>query len=383
MQNITLLGSTGSIGKKVLKIVARFPERFHIVGLSADKNHKLLIEQALEFNPEIVCINSDEGFRQLKSSLDSSVQIVQGSEGLVQAATHENADTLVSAIVGNIGLAPVIAAIKAHKAIKLANKEPLVSAGKIIIDLARKHSIDIIPIDSEHSAIFQCLQGEKARQVKRIILTASGGPFHNMPVENFKNIKKKEALNHPNWSMGGKITIDSSTMMNKGLEVIEAHWLFGTDYKNIDVVIHPQSAIHSMVEFIDASIVAQLGVPDMTLPIQYALSYPERLEQIHETLTFDILKYEKLEFFKPDFKKFPLLQVAYDCGKKGGLYPTVMNASNEMAVSLFLNEKISFLDISRMVIETLSSFTDNKMDIDLDSIYAADDWARKKCGEIL
>lgn len=347
MKKISLLGSTGSIGTQTLDVI-RKKNDIEVVALAAGTRVKELAEQVREFSPKLVCIGKEELIPELKLLLgDLDVEIVCGEEGLLQAATMETADIVLTAVVGMMGIIPTIEAIKAHKDIALANKETLVTAGHIIMKQARECGVHIYPVDSEHSAIFQSLNGENPKEISKILLTASGGPFRGKSIEFLKNVTLEDALNHPNWSMGKKITIDSSTMVNKGLEVMEAQWLFDVPATQVQVVIQPQSIIHSMVEFVDGGIMAQLGSPDMRLPIQYALYYPERRFLDSERVDFFQLK--QITFEEPDFETFKGLKLAYDAAAKGGNIPTAFNAANEYAVSRFLDRKIKYLDIADMI----------------------------------
>lgn len=347
MKNIAVLGSTGSIGTQTLEIV-RANDDLNVVSLAAGSNIEMLEKQIREFKPQVVCVYNEKKAEELKIKVrDTDVKIVTGMDGLIETAVIKTADIVLAAVVGMIGIRPTIAAIKAGKDIALANKETLVTAGHIIIPLAKEYGIRILPVDSEHSAIFQSLQGNKKSQLSKILLTASGGPFRNTPKEDLKNVTVKDALKHPNWSMGRKITIDSATMVNKGLEVIEAKWLFDVDIDNIEVVVQPQSLIHSMVEYVDGGIMAQLGTPDMKLPIQYALFYPDRRTLDGKRVNFfDIAN---ITFYKPDRDKFKGFDLAFRAGKTGGSLPTIYNAANELAVSKFLNEEIRFLDIPELI----------------------------------
>lgn len=347
MKNIAVLGSTGSIGTQTLEIV-RANDDLNVVSLAAGSNIEMLEKQIREFKPQVVCVYNEKKAEELKIKVsDTDVKIVTGMDGLIETAVIKTADIVLTAVVGMIGIRPTIAAIKAGKDIALANKETLVTAGHIIIPLAKEYGIRILPVDSEHSAIFQSLQGNKKSQLSKILLTASGGPFRNTPKEDLKNVTVKDALKHPNWSMGRKITIDSATMVNKGLEVIEAKWLFDVDIDNIEVVVQPQSLIHSMVEYVDGGIMAQLGTTDMKLPIQYALFYPDRRTLDGKRVNFfDIAN---ITFFKPDRDKFKGFDLAFKAGKTGGSLPTIYNAANELAVSKFLNEEIRFLDIPELI----------------------------------
>ena len=345
MKYLSILGSTGSIGIQTLEIVKQFPDEFKVVGLSTNKNYDLLLKQIKEFRPKAVAITDKTKVDDLLNF--SSCQVYSGTEGLKKIAALEEADTVVNSLVGSVGIEPTYHAIKNKKNIALANKETLVAAGQVIMEEVKNNGVKLMPIDSEHSAIFQCLNGEKINEVKKITLTCSGGPFKNYSKEQLQNITVQDALNHPTWNMGPKITIDSATLMNKGFEVIEAHWLYGIDYEKIKIVIHPQSIIHSLVEFHDNSAIAQLGLPDMKIPIQYSLSYPKRFSNNSQSL--DLAKIKSLDFREPDFEMFPCLGYAYEAGKTGGTLPAVMNAANETAVYAFLDNKIRFLDIQRLV----------------------------------
>ena len=353
MKNIAVLGSTGSIGTQTLD-VARNNEDIRVVALSAGSNIELLEQQAREFSPEVVSVAEKKDAEKLRKKLEGTgVKVLWGMDGLIEAAQHPSADTVVTAVVGMMGLRPTVAAINAGKDIALANKETLVTAGHIIMPLAKEKNVRILPVDSEHSAILQCLTGEDQREVSRIIITASGGPFRGRTREQMKDVRLEDALKHPNWSMGRKITIDSATMVNKGLEVIEAKWLFGLDAEDIKVIVQPQSVIHSMVEFVDGGIMAQLGTPDMRLPIQYAIYYPHRRPLPGERLDFGALK--QITFEEPDFENFRGLALAFEALKTGGSMTTVYNAANELAVSRFLNREIGFLDITAMIEDSMKA----------------------------
>ncbi len=355
MRNISILGSTGSIGTQTLDVV-RNNKDITVKALAAGSNVKMLAEQIREFRPQLACISNEELAKELRLLVsDIDVKIVAGMEGLIETATIQDADMVVTAIVGMIGIIPTIEAIKCGKNIALANKETLVTAGHIIMPLAKAHNVSILPVDSEHSAIFQCLNGENNNHISKLLLTASGGPFRGRTIEEMKNITVADALKHPNWAMGKKITIDSATMVNKGLEVMEAKWLFGVDIDRIEVVVHPQSIIHSMVEFEDGGIMAQLGSPDMRLPIQYALYYPERRFLDSKRLNF--AQISKLTFEAPDLDNFKGLRLAFEVGKKGGNMPVIYNAANEYLVAEFLKEKIKFLDIPEYIESALNHFT--------------------------
>lgn len=378
MKAITILGSTGSIGTQTLDIVTSNPDKFRVVGLAAGSNVDLLAEQIRNFKPEIVALGDEAKLGELKEAIAlyaHQPKILVGQEGICEVARYGDAESVVTGIVGCAGLLPTIAAIEAGKDIALANKETLIAGAPVVLPLVKKHSVKLLPADSEHSAIFQCLQGVPADGLRRIILTASGGSFRDLPVEKLSSVTVKDALKHPNWSMGQKITIDSATLMNKGLEVIEAHYLFDLDYDHIDIVIHPQSIIHSLIEVQDTSVLAQLGWPDMRLPLLYALSWPERIYTDWEQL--DLVKAGDLTFREPDHQKYPCMQLAYAAGRAGGLMPAVLNAANEQAVSLFLAEKIGFLDIPRLIETVCDRFSSqNTPQPSLSDILAADRWAR-------
>ena len=355
MTNLAILGSTGSIGTQALEIVRLFPDKLKVRALSAHSNVELLVEQARTFRPECVVIGVEAHYQTLKEALaETDINVHVGSEGLKIAATLESVDTVIAAVVGFAGLESVIEGIRASKVIALANKETLVAAGSLVKDLLAEHEGTLLPIDSEHSAIFQCLVGEPENTIEKLILTASGGPFRARDSSTFYSITRAEALDHPNWSMGAKITIDSATLMNKGLELIEARWMFDIPPDRLEVLVHPQSIIHSMVLFNDGSTKAQLGVPDMKVPIQYALSYPDRWAASHPRIDWSTLS--KLDFEPPDMKKFPCLQLAFDALEQGGLSTAVLNAANEAAVDLFLREMIRYVDIPVIVEDALGRF---------------------------
>jgi 1-deoxy-D-xylulose-5-phosphate reductoisomerase len=374
-QRIALLGSTGSIGKNTLVVVREHPDQFEVVGLAAGSNVQEMVRQIREFSPRIVSMASPEAAEQVRREAGPGVRVVCGEEGVLEVATHPGASIVVSAIVGSRGLRPTLAAIRAGKTIGLANKETLVMAGSIVMREAEKAGVSILPVDSEHSAIFQCLNGERPADVRRIILTASGGAFRDLPREALGSVTREQALTHPNWSMGAKVTIDSATMMNKGLEVIEARWLFDMPYDRIDVVIHPESIIHSMVEFRDGAVMAQLGTPDMRVPIQYALSYPERLPLPARPL--DLISLGALHFRPADFSRYPCLRMAYEAGRAGGTMPAVLNAANEVAVERFLAGEIPFLAIEEVIERVLSKHV-GISDPTLEEIEEADRWAREQ-----
>ncbi|MFB2897285.1 1-deoxy-D-xylulose-5-phosphate reductoisomerase [Aerosakkonemataceae cyanobacterium BLCC-F50] len=380
MKAITLLGSTGSIGTQTLDIVSQHPDKFRLVGLAAGRNVEMLAQQVRQFRPEIVAICDEDKLPELKAAiadLDPQPILLAGDAGIIEVARYGDAEAVVTGIVGCAGLLPTIAAIEAGKDIALANKETLIAGGPVVNPLIEKHGVKLLPADSEHSAIFQCLQGVPKGGLKKIILTASGGAFRDWPVEKLAEAKVSDALKHPNWSMGRKITIDSATLMNKGLEVIEAHYLFGLGYDDIEIVIHPQSIIHSLIELQDTSVLAQLGWPDMRLPLLYAMSWPERIYTDWERL--DLVKAGSLTFREPDHKKYPCMQLAYAAGRAGGSMPAVLNAANEQAVALFLDEKIGFLDIPKCIEWVCDRHrTDHQQNPSLDDILAADQWARQE-----
>ncbi len=381
---ITILGSTGSIGTQTLDIVTHHPDKFRVVGLAAGRNIKLLAEQIQKFQPEIVATSYEDKLPELRNAianLTNPPKILVGAVGVAEVARYGDAETVVTGIVGCAGLLPTIAAIEAGKDIALANKETLIAGGPVILPLVEKYGVKLLPADSEHSAIFQCLQGVPEGGLRRIILTASGGAFRDLPAEKLGTVTVQDALKHPNWSMGQKITIDSATLMNKGLEVIEAHYLFGMDYEDIDIVIHPQSIIHSLIEVQDTSMLAQLGWPDMRLPLLYALSWPERIYTDWEPL--DLVKAGNLTFREPDREKYPCMELAYAAGKAGGLMPAVLNAANEQAVALFLAEKIDFLGIPQIIEQVCDRASrNNNLNPTLEDIIECDRWARKAVLEV-
>ena len=353
MKNIVILGSTGSIGRQTLEVINHNKDKFSVIALSAKTNYELLIEQARIYNPKYLVITNGD-YKQIKQALKGlNIEVLYGPEALKTIATLPEADLILTALVGFAGLIPTIEAIKHKKNIALANKETLVVAGEIITTLAEKHNVKILPVDSEHSAIFQCLLGEDYKLIEKIYLTASGGPFRGMTKKQLKYIKKEQALKHPNWSMGNKITIDSATLMNKGLEAIEAKWLFDLKPKQIDIIVHPQSIIHSFVQFVDGSIKAQLGLPDMRLPIQFALSYPQRFHSKFER--FNFANYPIITFEKPDIEVFSCLGLAMEALRKGGNLPCILNAANEVAVEAFLKDAIGFLDIAEIIDKTMNT----------------------------
>ncbi|MGB9779332.1 MAG: 1-deoxy-D-xylulose-5-phosphate reductoisomerase [Caldanaerobacter sp.] len=369
MKKLIILGSTGSIGSQTLDVVRSLKEEFEVVGLTGYRNIPLLLRQIKEFMPKIVVVKDEEKARELKDNIGSNVEILTGKEGLKEIVRYE-ADMVVVALEGIAGLVPTVEAIKQGKSIALATKEVLVTAGEIVMNLVKEKKIEFLPIDSEHSAILQCLRGNKEKDVSSLILTASGGPFRGKKKEELKNVTVEEALRHPNWKMGKKITIDSATLMNKGFEVIEARWFFDIPLDKIRVVVHPQSIIHSMVEYVDGSVIAQLSVPDMRIAIQYALNYPNR-RYVEGVNFLDFYSLGQLTFERPDFETFKCLSLAYHAAKLGGTMPTVLNAADEVAVSLFLQNKISFLEISEIIEEALSHHK-NMQNPTLDDIISVD-----------
>lgn len=374
MKRISVIGSTGSIGTQTLDVLKQHPEQFSVEGLAAGRNIELFLEQVRLFKPRKASVADKDAADSLRPFLPAGVELFYGEEGLNEVAAGTDADTVVTAIVGSAGLPSTLAAIDAGKHIALANKETLVTAGQLVTELARKKGVSLLPVDSEHAAIFQCLNGERLSDVERIVLTASGGSFRHLNREQLQQVTVEDALKHPNWSMGAKITIDSATMVNKGLEVMEAHWLFGMDFEQIGVLLHPESIVHSFVEYRDGSVIAQLGNPDMRVPIQYALTYPERWPS--ETKRLSLSEAGQLHFREMDLERYPCLRMAYECGKLGGTAPSVYNAANEVAVARFLNGEIPFLRIESLIEETLSRHTNHSAD-DLDTIFAADRWARE------
>jgi 1-deoxy-D-xylulose-5-phosphate reductoisomerase len=382
MKKITILGSTGSIGCSALDVIEKNPQRFRVVALAAGRNIKLLKKQIEKFKPKVVAVSTKVSALKLREALTAktNVKIFYDEEGLKEIASFPSADIVVSAISGSAGLIPTLAAIDAGKDIALANKETMVMAGEIVTKTAIKKGVKIIPVDSEHSAIFQCLEGQTRQNLRRIILTASGGPFFNFTRNELKKVNLSQALQHPNWKMGKKITVDSASMMNKGLEVIEAQWLFNLDISDIDVLIHPQSIVHSMVEFIDGAFLAQMGIPNMKIPIAYALTYPERI--INDLPSLDLVKIGKLEFLKPDIKKFSCLGLAYAAGLCGGTAPVVLNAADEVAVSAFIEKKIRFIDLPK-IIEKILVLHNSINNPSLDDILQADLWARRETKKII
>ena len=382
MKKIAILGSTGSIGVNALDVVSKNPQQLEVVALAAGRNLEVLKGQIERFRPKTVSVLDKEHAGRLKAMFGTASlpEILWGEEGARSVASAPGADMVLSAIVGAAGLVPTLEAIEAGKDIALANKETLVTAGPLVVERARSRGVRIIPVDSEHSAVFQCIEGNSEKSVGRVILTASGGPFLRASRTELETVRISDALNHPNWKMGRKITIDSATMMNKGLEVIEARWLFGVDYERIDVVIHPQSIVHSLVEFIDGSVLAQMGLPDMRGPISYALFHPERMPGGFPP--FDLSKVGRLEFQPPDLERFPCLRLGYEAGRAAGTMPAVMNAANEIAVNAFLEEKIPFQSIARVIEEVMSRHAPADVS-SLEAVLEADAQARRQAEEIL
>ncbi len=381
MKSIAILGSTGSIGVSTLDVVRQHPDRFSVSGLAAGNNVALLAEQIREFRPRLVSVRDAASAANLKAMVgEGCPEILHGTEGACAVAATDEAELVISAIVGAAGLVPTVTAIKAGKHIGLANKETMVVAGRLVSDLARKHGIEILPVDSEHSAIYQSLAGHRHEDVLRVILTASGGPFLNTPAEEILKVTPAQALKHPKWNMGAKITIDSSTLMNKGLEVIEAHWLFDMPAEKIGVVVHPQSIIHSMVEYVDGCVMAQLGVPDMRAPIAYAMAWPERCPSGIDRL--DLTRMGSLTFQEPDPVRFPCLRLAYDALKAAQTYPAVLNAANEIAVAAFLDGRIGFTGIPELVDRTMQAH-EAWAPVELDEYLKADQWARSTAEQLI
>jgi 1-deoxy-D-xylulose-5-phosphate reductoisomerase len=379
MKKISILGSTGSIGTQTLDVIAYHHDQFQVEALAAGTNIDLLIQQAITYRPKLVSVATAELASFVRDQLPSEIQVAFGEDGALAVAAHNDAEYVVTAMVGSVGLKPTLAAIEAGKTIGLANKETLVTAGHLVTKAAASRQVALIPIDSEHSAIYQCLNGESLSEIDKIILTASGGSFRDFKRDELRNVTVEQALKHPNWSMGAKITIDSATMANKGFEVIEAHWLFGLAYDQIDVLVHPESVIHSMVEFRDGSIIAQLGTPDMRVPIQYALTYPNRLHRPSERV--DFVKMGQLGFRAMDYERYPILRLAYEAGREGGTMTAVLNAANEVAVARFLNREIGFMDIET-IIERVIDKHQVTPSPQLDVILEADSWARRIAQDI-
>lgn len=380
MKHISLLGSTGSIGKQTLEVVAANPDKLKVRALAAHRSDELLEQQIRQFEPDIAVLSDKDAAARLAARYHGKTKILAGDEGLLAAATYDGADTVLASMVGYAGLRPTLAAIECGKNIALANKETLVAAGSLVMAAVRKHGVSLTPVDSEHSAIFQSLRGGAEKEVKRLIVTASGGPFRGKKRSELENVTLAQCLKHPNWSMGPKVTLDSSTLANKGLEVMEAHWLFDMPYDKIDVVVHPQSIVHSLVEFCDGSVIAQLGEPDMRMPIQYALSWPDRFDYSFEQL--DLVKAASLTFEAPDLEAFPSLKIAVDCGKAGGTLPCAFNAANEEAVNAFLHDKIKYLDIP-YITAAVTQAHDNVAAPQIEDIEQADAWARAEAQRVI
>lgn len=379
MKNISILGSTGSVGTQTLDVVAMHPESFTVDGLAAGSNTSLLLEQVRRFQPRRISVSTKELAESIRSELPSGVELYYGDEGLVEIAAGGDADTVVTAVVGSVGLKSTLAAIEAGRHIGLANKETLVTAGHLVTELATRKGVKLLPIDSEHSAIFQCLNGENRGDIANITITASGGSFRDYTRDQLKEVTVEDALRHPNWSMGAKITIDSATMVNKGLEVIEAHWLFGLPYDQVNVLLHPESIIHSYVEFCDSSIIAQLGSPDMRVPIQYALTYPQRWASPAKRLS--LAEIGSLTFREMDYVRFPALRLAIECGRAAGTATTAFNAANEIAVARFLRREISFLHIEE-IIDAVLQRHDNVSHPDLEQIQHCDAMTRELAAKL-
>lgn len=381
MKHIVILGSTGSIGTSTLDIVSKFPDRFRAIGLTAGSNDTRLAEQIRAFKPQVVALSDPAAAERLRSRCrDTGVRILSGEPGLTEVATLAGADLVLSAIVGGAGLVPTLAAVRAGRDVALANKEPMVMAGHLIRQEARKHGVRVFPVDSEHSAIFQSMEGHRREDVRFLILTASGGPLWDLTLEEMRHVKPAQALQHPNWKMGDKITIDSATLMNKGLEVVEAHWLFDIPAEQIQVLVHRESIIHSLVEYRDGSVIAQLGLPDMRTPISYALNYPERLPL--EPPPLNLGKMGKLTFHEPDHARFPCLRLGYDALKTGGTMPAALNAANEIAVAAYFDETIGFLDIARVIRATMEAHRSREI-TSLEDALEADRWAREKAQSLI
>ncbi len=381
MKNIVILGSTGSIGTNTLDIVAKFPDQFRVVGLTAGTKEEKLEEQLRTFKPQVVALSDKAAADRLRArTKDTGITILSGLEGVTEVARLSQAELVISAIVGGAGLVPTLAAIQAGKNVSLANKEPMVMAGKLMQEEARKHGVRIFPVDSEHSAIFQSMEGHRREDIRRLILTASGGPLWDMPKEQMQHVKPEQALQHPNWKMGAKITIDSATLMNKGLEVMEARWLFDIPMHQIEVLIHRESIIHSLVEYRDGSVIAQLGCPDMRTPISYAMNYPERMPL--DLPSLDLAAIGKLTFHKPDHDRFPCLGLGYEALRTGGTMPATLNAANEIAVAAYLDGGIGFLDIPEVIRSTMEAHRTQDV-TNLEQALEADRWAREKSGSLV
>jgi 1-deoxy-D-xylulose-5-phosphate reductoisomerase len=380
MKNIVILGSTGSIGTSTLDIVAKFPKQFRVVGLAAGNNVEKLEEQIRVFKPSAVALAEESSATRLRSHCGREVEVLSGTAGIAQIAALPDADLVISAIVGGAGLVPTLSAIRAGKTVALANKEPMVMAGQLMQEEARAHGVRIFPVDSEHSAIFQSMEGHRREDIRRLILTASGGPLWDLSLEQMHSVKPEQALRHPNWKMGAKITIDSATLMNKGLEVVEARWLFDVPASQIEVLVHRESIIHSLVEYRDGSVMAQLGLPDMRTPISYAMNYPQRMPLDPPPL--DLAAIGKLTFHRPDHTRFPCLSLGYEALRMGGTMPAVLNAANEIAVAFYLKEQIGFLDIARVIRRTMDAHAARPIREVADAL-DADAWARRTAEELV
>lgn len=379
MKKISILGSTGSIGLNTLEVIKKHPKQFSVVALAARRNADLLFKQACQFKPKLVCIYEDKSALELSKRLKPhKIKVVTGEDGLIQASTEPDADQVVFSVVGAVGLKPLIASIEARKSVAIANKESLVMAGELVMDLAVKKNVVLLPIDSEHSGLWQCLEGKPRESIKKLVITSSGGPFFKRKI-NFKRVSVSQALNHPKWRMGPKISIDSATFMNKGLEVIEASNLFSVPCEKIEVLVHPEAVVHAMVEFVDGSQIAQLAVTDMKLPIQYALSYPERIPNSLPSL--DLTKIGKFHFYRPDIGQFPCLELGYEAKRAGGTMPAVLNGANEIAVERFLNKSMSFDKISKVIEKVMTQHRIQK-NPGLSEILQADEWARREAENI-
>lgn len=381
MKRIIILGSTGSIGASTLDVVSQFPDHFQIVGLAAGSNDQILEDQIRTFQPKIVALSCPDAANRLRTRIHSTqAEILEGEPGLCDVASFPDCDLVISAIVGGAGLKPTLSAIQAGRQVALANKEPMVMAGQLMQQEANKHGVTIFPIDSEHSAIFQSMEGHRKIDIRRVVLTASGGPFWDWPAADLEHVSTEQALKHPNWKMGAKITIDSATLMNKGLEVIEARWLFDLPPNQIDVVVHRESIIHSLVEYCDGSVISQLGHPDMRTPISYAMHYPERVPLYPPLL--DLGQIGKLTFSPPDTEKFPCLQLAYDALAGGAGLPATLNAANEVAVQAFLKNQIAFLDIPKIIQETMTAYSPTPLST-IEDVLDIDQWARRTAEDIM
>jgi 1-deoxy-D-xylulose-5-phosphate reductoisomerase len=380
MKKIVILGSTGSIGTNTLDIIAKFPSQFRVVGLTAGNNLDKLEEQIRVFHPSLVALSEESTASRLRARCSHQVEVLSGVDGMARVAASPEADLVISAIVGGAGLVPTLSAIRAGKHVALANKEPMVMAGELMQEEARRYGVRIFPVDSEHSAIFQSMEGHRREDVRRLILTASGGPLWELSIEQMYSVKPERALRHPNWKMGAKITIDSATLMNKGLEVVEARWLFDIPAPQIDVLVHRESIIHSLVEYCDGSVIAQLGLPDMRTPISYAMNYPQRMSLDPPPL--DLAAIGKLTFHRPDHDRFPCLRLGYESLRTGGTMPAALNAANEVAVAAYLQERIGFLDVPRIIRATMDAHASRQVH-EIEDALEADRWAREKAEQLV